>query len=628
MSELIFKKTDTLDPDPLTPNTLYFHNDGNSNILTIMMTDKEGARLTRGLTTGQMAGLVEDHLNKFVMLDGPQSLYQGESGTYTITNYDLAHSYSLTTTNGTVTRTGSVVTYTPEVAGVSGFTISGREAVITCLATVPAAPSVVTPVLNSLNVGAEVTITSSAFSTVGGVDTHASTNWQLATDAEFMHIVKSNLNNSVDKTSWTVSDLNPSQTYYVRVQYRGVVAGVYGAWSAISHFTTKSAFVPTGELAKLIDSSGAVNDYMGYCTAISKNGLVAVVGVYADDDAATNSGSVLVYKKVNGLWGFHTKLHASDPSASDYFGFSLAINWDGSTIAVGAHNRLSGTGAVYVYIDTGTSIVEQARLVAATAVAGDGFGYSLGLDGTGDTLVVGSHHHNQTGVQSGAAYVFARSVGTWTEHSLLVGTDTAASDLYGQSVCISTNGLVIGVGAPSHAGKGAAYIHTQVAGVWSSGQKLLADDGVTLDNFGYSLSMSGVGDRVFVGAYKAVGAQYDTGAVYVFDLVSGTYAQTAKIVSSASYSGDWFGSSLANNDIGNMVVVGAQYNDDIDLSSGGAYVFTEIEGTWSQVRFLTASDAASMDRYGCSVSVCANGTTALVGAVGKTSNTGALYIVG
>ena len=146
-----------------------------------------------------------------------------------------------------------------------------------------------------------------------------------------------------------------------------------------------------------------------------------------------------------------------------------------------------------------------------------------------------------------------------------------------------------------------------------------ASDAASGDLFGSSVSISG--------DYAVVGARQDNsnaGSAYIFVRSGTTWTQQQKLTASDAASYDWFGASVSVS--GNYAVVGAYGNDDAGTysNSGSAYIFVRSGTTWTQQQKLTASDAAVSDRFGVSVSV--SGDYAVVGANGDNSHTGSAYI--
>jgi FG-GAP repeat/Abnormal spindle-like microcephaly-assoc'd, ASPM-SPD-2-Hydin len=260
--------------------------------------------------------------------------------------------------------------------------------------------------------------------------------------------------------------------------------------------------------------------------------------------------------------------------------------------------------------DDSSSWIPQAELAASNGAYDDGFGWSVAVRGS--TAVVGTPHHTRSGAiyGPGAAYVFVESDGVWRQQAELTASDGVAMDYFGASVTVSGSTAV--VGAPSHTfgsnqGQGAAYVFVENGGTWSQQAKLIASDGAASDSFGYSVAISG--STVVVGAQNHQG----NGAAYVFVESGGVWTQEAELTASDGLEYDWFGSSVATD--GTTILVGAPDRHESYATGpgpGAAYLFVESGGTWSQQVVLTASDGTYSDAFGASVAV--SGNTILVGA--------------
>lgn len=200
-----------------------------------------------------------------VALDGPTSAYATQVKTYTITDYSAFSTYSVAASLGAATISGDTITYTaPGSDGADTLTVS-RDGVdvafsITVLPAGVTTPTHVSPANGATDQGGSVTLQSSAFSWFGLADMHASSDWQLATDAGFSTIVASATADAVNLTSWEVTGLATSQTYYWRVRHTGANNGT-SDWSAATSFTTAASF------GGLIGAAGAqgfgVGEYPG-----------------------------------------------------------------------------------------------------------------------------------------------------------------------------------------------------------------------------------------------------------------------------------------------------------------------------------------------------------------------------
>src|SRR5262249_17538631 len=158
-------------------------------------------------------------------------------------------------------------------------------------------------------------------------------------------------------------------------------------------------------------------------------------------------------------------------------------------------------GAAYVFVRLGTNWTQQARLIGNDSIADDSFGGSVAI--SGDTIVVGSQRHDVAGTTNnnkGAAFVFTRANGVWTQQTKLTASNPGPYDFFGAHVAIDGNTII--VGAPDSSGigsfnPGSAYIFTRAGNTWSQQTQLLANDAAHDDLFGDAVSISG--DTVVVG---------------------------------------------------------------------------------------------------------------------------------
>jgi len=217
----------------------------------------------------------------------------------------------------------------------------------------------------------------------------------------------------------------------------------------------------------------------------------------------------------------------------------------------------------------------------------------------------------------GAAYVFTQSNGTWSESQKLTANDGGLFDNFGASVALDGSTLVVGANGATVGGdaaQGAVYVFTESNGTWTQTQKLTANDGAAYDNFGLSIALKG--STILVGSPQAaIGGNAGQGALYVFTESNGTWSQVQKLTASDGAASDSFGESVALD--GSTALIGAS-NATINGHSfqGAAYIFIESGGTWSQTQKLTASDGAANANFGNAVAL--NGTSALIGADGST----------
>jgi FG-GAP repeat len=321
---------------------------------------------------------------------------------------------------------------------------------------------------------------------------------------------------------------------------------------------------------------------------------------------------------------------ANNGVGADAFGVSVSVS--GDTALVGAMYDDVGSnvdqGAAYVFVRSGGSWVQQARLVAGDGKAGDWAGRCVSL--SGDTAIVGADYHTSTGnVGQGAAYIFVRNGTTWTQQQKLEVNEGGALAQFGFSVAIDGNTAIVGARAANmgpNVAQGAAYVFVRDSSVWQLQKRLLADDGGQVDRFGVSVDVQG--DTAIVGANQDdLGGHTDQGSAYIFTRTGSTWGQQAHLAANDGSAGDTFGCSVKLS--GDTAIVGSRYhNIGGQADQGAAYVFTRNINTWSQQTKLTADDGAAADGFGVFVTIA--GDVALVGAaednVGLNADQGSVYV--
>ena len=347
--------------------------------------------------------------------------------------------------------------------------------------------------------------------------------------------------------------------------------------SGSAYVFTKQANGNYFQAQKLLTSDGVVQDYFGCSVAISADGLVVVVGAFSGGDEGSGTGVTYVFtKQANGSYLQTQKLLASDGIFGDAFGNSVAISGDGSTIVVSANcddDKGPDSGSAYIFTkQPNGSYLETQKLLGSDGASGDFFGGSVAVSGDGSTLVVGAYGDDDKGPDSGSAYIFTKQTdGNYLQTQKLSTSDGAVQDYFGCSVAISADGTTVAVGAFTGGGEGTGtvYVFTKQAdGSYLETQKLVATDGAAYDSFGISVAVSENGSTVVIGAYGDDDKGIDSGSAYIFTKQSdGSYLQTQKLVASDGAASEHFGTSVAVSNT--SVVIGAPHH----LSKGAAYVY-------------------------------------------------------
>jgi hypothetical protein len=427
-----------------------------------------------------------------------------------------------------------------------------------------------------------------------------------------------------------------------------------------STFTISLAAQNFTETNKVVAPDRAADDFFGISVAISGN--YAIVGAHKDDEDAaggntlSQSGAVHIFKKdpVTNNWSQLIKLVASDRGVGDEFGKTVAISGDYAIVGsyfddedASGGNTKNNAGAAYIFKKDHGGIDnwgEVAKIVASDRNTSDLFGFSVAI--SGDYVIVGAREqdYNATGgafvSNAGAAYIFKKDQGgidNWGEVTKIVASDRGAVDIFGSTVAISGDYAIVGAHQEDHDANGgntvnsagSAYIFKKDQGGtdnWGEVKKIVASDRNNNDLFGSSLAISG--DHIVVGAnYEDEDANggntiNEAGSAYIFGKDQGgtdNWGEVTKIVASDRGGLDRFGYAVSIS--GDYVAVGA-YLEDEDVSggntlndAGSAYIFKKDQGgtnNWGQVNKIVASDRGAIDRFGFSLAI--SGSDVIVGA--------------
>lgn len=273
------------------------------------------------------------------------------------------------------------------------------------------------------------------------------------------------------------------------------------------------------QAARLTSSSGG---QYAFGSAVAIGGAWAAVGepgAFLQTVPPQVAGAVHLYTGSGSTWTDAGVLAPSAGHVGDEFGLSLAMS--GDTLIVGAPLADDGieseAGLAYVFVRTGSTWTEQARLEAPVPAAQAGFGVAVAI--VGDTAVVGAGGVLEGFSDRGAAYAFHRSGSDWSVQATLApAEDTTGA--YGHAVAISSDEATITVGMPhTMDGSGRAFTFHRSAGDWLEGAMLQGSAGATTyDAFGLAIAFDG--SDAFVGApYDGVG-----GAVYGFGVGDAIFA--------------------------------------------------------------------------------------------------------
>lgn len=382
------------------------------------------------------------------------------------------------------------------------------------------------------------------------------------------------------------------------------------------------------------------NQEFGKDVAITEDGNTIAISAVGERSSATGingddslqnapaSGAVYVFSRnqTTMQWEQAAYIKASNTGSSDHFGTSIALNLDGTILAVGAmfedsgtgdqaDNSLKNAGAVYIFSRTSKTVndwQQQAYLKASTPTLGARFGKDVSLNAAGDVLAVGAFGEAGAGVDNvGAAFIYHSSASgagkVWNEISMLRPTELDKRVLFGSQVKLNASGLRLAVAA--HAGyvsgvrKGwvEVFDRASLTAPWVRQPIITSHRNGSDLRFGFSLDMDRAGNTLAIGAPAEDSGK---GAAYVYLYESGSWTQQQYLTTINGDQNDQYGHSIAMSPDGDNLVVGAKFeqsaadgfNGDERNNSGGAYgavyQYDLVDGSsgkqWDRLAFIKA----------------------------------------
>ena len=363
--------------------------------------------------------------------------------------------------------------------------------------------------------------------------------------------------------------------------------------------------------------------YWGHSVDISGTTLIAGSGLNLD-----NKSNVYIMERRGGAWEVLNHFPVPNPDHMDFFGHAVAL--EGNFAAIGAYEAggkeflvergllVNGPGKVYVYHRRNEGDFALMRALKPDDIQNlDRFGYSVDISGI--TLIASAPFHNE---EKGAVYVYVLVGDEWEQQAKLQADDASSKDWFGWGCAISEDTIVVGAplaAAPARL-SGTAYIFKRKGDAWAQVAKLAAHDEDGGDRFGVSVDVSK--SCAIVGAYRDEnhGNKRGSGSAYIFSEVEGTYTQEAKLTADELQEGASFGFTVAI-DV-NRVLVGAPSTDTgRGDNSGAVYAFLKVGPDWELQATIIPDegpDEAHGDNMGSAI--------ALDGEFGKNFNYAAIGV--
>ena len=382
-------------------------------------------------------------------------------------------------------------------------------------------------------------------------------------------------------------------------------------------------FVQQGGI--LAGNDALLPSYQGTGVALSADGNTALVGGYKD---AQNLGAAWVYTRSGGVWRQQgAKLTGAGAFGTMYQGIRVALSADGNTAMLGADGDNLGLGAAWVFTRSSGAWTQQGgKLVGSGAEGAAGQGFSVALSADGNTALIGGYTDNNF---IGAVWVFTRSGGVWTQQSKLVGAGvvgTYAEQGFSAALSADGNTALIG-GRLDGDSSGAAWVFTRDAsGRWTQqGAKLVGSGASGKAQQGWSVALSGDGSTALV--HGAADSNW-MGATWVFTRSGGAWTQQgSKLVGTGVTDQPQQvdqGHAVALSSDGNIAAFG-RANDDGGI--GGVWVFTRTGGAWTQLGSkLVGSGARGDSLQGYTVALSGDGNTLIEGGPGNNGEVGGAWV--
>ena len=367
---------------------------------------------------------------------------------------------------------------------------------------------------------------------------------------------------------------NPQQGYSVALSADGNTALIGGIsdnnFAGAAWVFTRSGGVWSQQGQKLVGTGGSANADQGYSVALSGDGNTALIGGPFDGSGA---GAAWVFTRSGGVWSQQgQKLVGNGAVAGGaQQGWSVALSGDGNTALIGGPlDGAAGAGAAWVFTRSGGVWSQQGQKLIGTSGSSDaGQGSSVALSSDGTTALIGGPYDNNL---AGAAWVFTRSGGVWSQQGQkLDGAGASAGAQQGFSVALSSDGSTALMGGLADNNQaGAAWVFTRAGGTWSQqGQKLVGTGASAVAEQGESVALSGNGNTALIGGPLD---SSQAGAAWMFIRSGGVWSQQGqKLVGTSASAGAEQGVSVALSGDGATALIGGPFDRS---SLGAAWVFT------------------------------------------------------
>jgi hypothetical protein len=441
-------------------------------------------------------------------------------------------------------------------------------------------------------------------------------------------ITGTNLNNvdSIKIGGVSAVKISSTSTNLVAMVMPGSSNGVIYISNASGNVTSSNIFTkidskpPIKQQGNKLVGTGAIGTAgQGNAVSLSADGNTAIVGGHGD----SNYGAVWVYIRNGNTWTQQgNKLVGTGSSGTPYQGTAVSLSADGNTAIVSGPSDSNKFGAIWIFVRNKGFWSQQGNKLVGTGSSGTPYqGTAVSLSADGNTAIVGGTSDSST---IGAVWVFVRNGGVWSQQgNKLIGTIISGKGYitsFGKSVSLSADGNTAIVSGTSHNKyEGAAWIFTRRGNTWTQqGNRLVGTGAIGNANQGTSVKLSADGNTAIIGGEADNNYQ---GAVWIFTRNGGVWSQQGnKLVGTGNTGRAQQGCSVSLSADGNTAIVGGK-SDSLVLGTGlgAAWLYTRTSGNWSQLGSKLTFTGNSFEAYlGYSVSLSADGKTAIVGGPNDT----------
>ena len=402
-----------------------------------------------------------------------------------------------------------------------------------------------------------------------------------------------------------------------------------GSAAASGNFNVTHTLHPSTQQGAKIMGGATYGGLQAASVAISADGNTAILG--APDDS-NYLGSARIFIRTGSTWSqqgpklMGTGAINGHPYGAEQ-GWAVALSADGNTAIVGGALDNKDSGAVWIFIRSGSIWTQQGpKLVGTGAVGAAQQGGAVALSADGNTAIVGGSYDDSV---AGAVWVYTRSGTTWTQQgSKLVGTGAyngLAGAAQGSSVALSADGNTAMVGAPTDSNvRGSVWVYTRTGTTWTQqGSKFAGTGNIGYSGQGGSVSLSADGNTAIVGGSRD--NSFD-GAAWIFTRSGTIWSQQGlRLLGSLANNnpvGARQGNSVSISADGNVAIVGGNYDNN---SQGAIWEYSRSGTIWTQRGAkLVGTGATGRSGQGYSVALSADGNTAIEG--GPYDSVGAAWV--